>query len=113
MPLGTRHLCPTCLSSGLGGDKLKELVVTRFLWSNLSLLFGLIPLIVIVVYPLFIVTGSAAVFCALFGWNRPGSLPRGRRHWIAVIGLVLGLVQLAVWLGFVVWFRNSSAWLKL
>ena len=27
MPLGTRHLCPTCLTSGLGGEKLPELVV--------------------------------------------------------------------------------------
>jgi hypothetical protein len=111
MPLGTRHLCPTCLSSGLTGEKLQELVISRFIWSNMALLCGLVPLILgLFVFPMFIVTGPAAIFCALFGWKRPGSLPRGRRRWVSVLGLVCGLLQLAIWFGFIVMLSNSPAW---
>ena len=113
MPLGTRHLCPTCLSSGLTGEKLPELVVRRFLWADTALLVGLLPLLVSpVVWPGLIVTGPAAIFCALFGWKHPGSLPRGRRHWVAVLGLVCGVLQLAVLGGFFLLITNSSAWTK-
>ena len=110
MPLGVRHLCPTCLSSGLGAEKFPELVVGRFLWASTALLLGLGPLLLFIFWPVFIVTGPAAVFCALFGWKRPGSLPRGRRRWAAVLGLGLGLLQLAIWIGFLLLLSNSPAW---
>jgi hypothetical protein len=105
MPLGTRHLCPTCLSSGIGGEKLQELVVGRFLWSNMAVLCGLSP-----IYPVFIITGPVAIVCGILGWRRAGSLPRGRRRWVAVIGLILGVLQLALWFVFVVSVSNSPAW---
>ncbi len=113
MPLGTRHLCPTCLSSGLGAEKLPELVIRRFLWADTALLTGLVPLLLgIFVWPLLIVTGPAAIFCALFGWKRPGSLPRGRRRWAAVLGLTCGLLQIAIWIGFLLLITNSPTWTK-
>lgn len=106
MPLGTRHLCPTCLSSGLGAEKLPELIVRRFHWANAAFLAGLLPLFAFFLWPFFIVTGPLAIFCALFGWKRPGSVPRGRRHWVAVLGLLLGIVQLAVLVGFIGLFAS-------
>jgi hypothetical protein len=110
MPLGTRHLCPTCLSSGLTGDKLQELVVGRFQWADTALLLGGLPLLVcIFVWPVLIVTGPAAIFCALFGWKKPGSLPRGRRRWAAVVGLVCGLLQVAGWFAVIFLLSNSAA----
>ena len=113
MPLGTRHLCPTCLTSGLGGEKLPELVARRFLWANTALLAGLLPLVFgLFVWPGFIVTGPAAIFCALFGWKRPGSLPRGRRHWVAVLGLICGVLQLTVLFGMFFLITNSAVWAK-
>ena len=113
MPLGTRHLCPTCLTSGLGGEKLPELVVRRFLWADTALLVGLLPLLAgLFVWPAFIVAGPAAIFCALFGWKRPGSLAHGRRRWAAVLGIALGVAQLAIWFGFLFLFTNSDAWAK-
>ena len=114
MPLGTRHLCPTCLTSGLGGEKLPELVVRRFLWADTALLAGLLPLpFGLFIWPAFIISGTAAIFCALFGWKRPGSLPRGRSHWAAVLGLILGLLQLGVWFGILFLITNSSTWAKM
>lgn len=113
MPLGARHLCPTCLSSGLGAEKLPELVVRRFLWAHTALLAGIVPLLLgLFVWPVFIVTGPAAIFCALFGWKRPGSLPRGRRRWAAVLGLVLGLLQVAIWIGMLVFITQFSSFTK-
>ncbi len=113
MPLGTRHLCPTCLSSGLGGEKLPELVAGRFLWADAALLTGLLPLLVSpFVWPGLFVTGPAAIFCAIYGWKRPGSLPRGRRHWAAVVGLICGVLQLAVLAGFFLLITNSPTWTR-
>lgn len=112
MQLGVRHLCPTCLSSGLGAEKLPELVVRRFLWADTALLIGIVPLLFFIFFPAFIVTGPAAVFCAVFGWKRPGSLPRGRRHWAAVVGLIGGLVQLTIWVGWLLLITNSPVWMK-
>ena len=110
MPLGTRHLCPTCLSSGLTGDKLQELVVGRFQWADTALLLGALPLLLcIFIWPVLIITGTTAIFCALFGWKKPGSLPRGRRHWAAVLGLILGLIQLAGWFAVIFLLSNSAA----
>ncbi len=110
MPLGTRHLCPTCLSSGLTGDKLQELVIGRFLWADTALLLGTVPLVVgIFIWPVLIISGVAAIFCALFGWKKPGSLPGGQRRWAAVIGLVGGLLQVVSWFVVIFLLTNSVA----
>ncbi len=100
LEVGARHICPTCLSSGLDGEKLPEVVPWRFLWSDAALLAGLIPILIgIAVYPVFIFSGPVAIFLALFGWRKPGSLTRGRRRWAAVVGIVLGVLQIAIWIG--------------
>lgn len=100
MPIGSRHLCPACLSSGLGGEALPEAVPARFLWPETALLLGAIPLTIgLPFWPMMIVSGPAAIALALFGWKKPGSLARGRRRWKIVAGLILGLVQTAVWFG--------------
>ena len=104
LPLGPRHLCPTCLGSG----KPPELVLQRTCWSHVALLFGVLPLLAgLVVWVLFIFTGCAAIFCALWGWKKPGGLAHGPRHWAAVVGLLGGLTQLAIvgGAGFAIWWR--------
>ncbi|MEA3207419.1 MAG: hypothetical protein QOE70_476 [Chthoniobacter sp.] len=102
LTIGSRRLCPACVSAGLAGEKLPEIVPWRFLWADSALLVGLVPLVCgIFAWPLFIVTGLAAIFLALRGWKRPGSLPRGRRRWAAVVGLVAGVLQLVLWAGMI------------
>lgn len=111
MPLGVRHLCPTCLSSGLGVEKLPELVVRRFHWANATFLAGLVPLLIgLICWPFFIATGPLTLFCGFFGWKRPGSLPRGRRRWLAVLGLLLGGIQLVIWIGAFLALTHSAQW---
>lgn len=96
--VGSRHICPSCLSSGLAGEKLPELIPWRFVWSDAAMIVGVLPLLLgVFMWPFIVGSGAAAIFLALFGWKRPGSLPRGKRHWAAVVAIVGGILQIAIW----------------
>ena len=100
LAIGARHLCPACVSAGITGEKLPEIVARRFLWIEAAFYFGLIPLLVgIGMWPFIVVTGVMAIFFAVWGWRRPGSIPRAARRWPAVVGLVGGFIQIAAWAG--------------
>ena len=91
-----------------GGKKLPELIPYRFIWADAALFTGLLPLLLgIVVWPFIIFSGAAAIFFALFGWKKPGSLTRGRRRWAAVVGIIGGLLQIAIWLTIVILIYTS------
>lgn len=96
LPVGTRHLCPACLKTG-DEEKaaLPELVIKRVSWGRLSLLLSLCAFIPIA-NMLTIFTAPAAIFVALWGWKKPGSLVHGKRRISAIFGLLLGLLQVAV-----------------
>lgn len=106
--IGSRRICPSCLSSGLAGEKLPELIPWRFIWSDAALFFGIVPLFLgLFVWPFIIISGATAIFLALFGWKRPGSLPRGRRRWAAVTGIVGGVLQIGIWFAIVILLYTS------
>ena len=106
--VGTRHICPTCFSSGLTGEKLPEIIPWRFIWADAALFTGILPILFgIFVWPFIIVSGAVAIFLAIFGWKRPGSLPRGRRRWAAIVGIIGGIVQIAIWLTVVILIYTS------
>jgi hypothetical protein len=102
LPLGARHVCPTCLASGAA----PELVTHRTCWSQTALIVGFLPLLIgWIVWPFVIVSGLVAIFLALWAWNKPGSLVNGPRRWAAVAGLIGGLLQigLIVGIGVLLW----------
>lgn len=102
LAIGARHLCPACVSAGITGEKLPEIVPRRFLWSESALYFGTVPLVFgLGMWPFIVVTGIAAIFFALWGWKRPGSIPRGVRRWPAIVGLIGGVLQIAAWTGMI------------
>jgi hypothetical protein len=112
LPVGSRHLCPVCLSKGLGKEKLPEIIPRRFLWSRTALYLGVVPIFIsIAIWPVLFITGAMAVIIALVGWKRPGSLVRGRQRWAAVVGTVGGLLQIAGWIGmlFLFFYANSRS----
>ncbi len=106
--VGTRHLCPACLSSGLTGERLPELIPWRFIWADAAFFIGLMPLLLgVFLWPFIVFSGAAAIFLALYGWKRPGSLPRGRRRWAAIVGIGGGLLQIAIWFTIVILIFSS------
>ena len=106
--IGSRRICPSCLSSGLTSEKLPELIPWRFIWSDTALFLGIVPLFLgLFVWPFIVFSGMAAVFVALFGWKRPGSLPRGRRRWAAIAGIVGGTLQIVLWFTIIVLLYTS------
>ncbi len=108
LPVGTRHVCPKCLAAGLEKEeKMPELLRKRTNWGHVSLLLGLVPLLLggPLVFFIFVITAPAAVFFALYGWNKPCSLVHGRGRVRASIGLLLGLAEIAglFVLGYFMW----------
>lgn len=105
VPFGGKHLCPSCLDS----SKLPELLTQRLSWSKLALILGWVPMLgVTVCFPFWFVvfaTAPASIFVALWGWNKPPSLVHGRRHGMAVLGIVGGLIQISILVGFG-WFMT-------
>ena len=98
--IGSRHLCPVCLGNGLGKQKLPEIISKRFLWSLAAFWIGLVPIVgILMLWPALVITGASAIIVALLGWNRTGSLVRGRQRWAAVVGILLGLAQLGIAFG--------------
>ena len=78
-----------------------ELIPRRVVWGQLSLIVGFFPLLSMM-WPFWLITGPAAIGLAIYGWNQPGSLVRGRRRIAGILGLLLGCVQLGV-VGFIVY----------
>ncbi len=101
--VGSVQVCPTCFDQGLRSDKMLNLVTSRICWPNSAFLAGWLPFLIFPLWPLLAIAGPAAIFAALYGWKKPGSLVRGRRRWMAILGLLGGLMQIALFLG-VVWF---------
>lgn len=102
MPIGGHLLCPKCLEANLSGEKIPELVTRRICWAKLAFYLGGVPLVIgLPFWPALVFSGAAAIFCAIYGWNKPGSVVRGRRRWVAVVGAICGLTQIVIWLGIV------------
>lgn len=114
MPIGARHVCPACLGSGLaeGGResaKIPELVTRRVRWPLVALLVGALPLVLgWMLWPLFVISGPTAIYLALYGWNKRGSLVYGRRRWQALLAILLGLGHLAAIAGFALLIWKGS-----
>lgn len=110
LPVGTRHLCPVCLSKGLGKEKLPEILPRRFLWARTALLFAILPILCLI-WPAWVISGGTAVILAILSWWRPVSLVRGRQRWAAIFAIVFGIVQMAGWFGVItlISYANSHS----
>ena len=94
LPVGARHLCPSCLKAGDEEKAVPELVNRRVSWGRLSLILSFtafVPLLGILIF----VSAPASVFLAIYGWNRPGSLVHGQRRISATFAILIGLAQIA------------------
>lgn len=110
LPVGARHLCPVCLSKGLGKEKLADIVPKRFLWSRLSFTVGAWPLLLFfALWWAYLVTGGLAVISGIIGLRKPGSLVQGRQIGYAVVGIVCGLIQISIFVGMFFFITKASS----
>lgn len=108
LPMGARHLCPSCLHS----DAVTELIKHRTRWGPLAAFVGVVPLVAgLFIWPFLIMTGPTAIVVACWGWKKPGSLVHGPEHWLAGLGILGGFAQIAGFAGmlFFLWFAMTRA----
>jgi len=89
-----RHYCPGCVEAGRKKKLINHLDGDRVLPGSIALMTALLPLLF---WPVTVVTGPLAVFMAIYGWRKPGSIT-GKRHAAHVAALLLGLLQTGVWI---------------
>jgi len=108
LPLGSGYLCPACLGTEDAPVEIPELVSHRLSWPSLSMVLGLLPLtpLLWLFWPFFIVTGPAALFTAIYGWNKPTSLVNGSRRFSAVLGVIGSLLQIGVLVGIGIFIKD-------
>ncbi len=97
LQVGSRHLCPSCIGSGLESEKVPELVRRRIVWGGVAVVLGWLPILLFFIcWPFFIFLGPAAIFAGIWSWRKPGSVVRGARRGAAIFGMIGGLLQLGV-----------------
>src|SRR6185436_3479825 len=76
---GGRHLCPGCLQTGRKKGKIAGLDTSRTLWDSGALVVCLLPTVIFVLFPVYIVSAPVAITLAVISFFKPGSLvPRLR-----------------------------------
>lgn len=112
LPLGGRHLCPSCIETAVRKPTENPWSSNRFLWGRAALIASLGP---VLFYPFtfltFLTAPAALVLCILW-WKKPGSLTGGGRLSL-VLALIFSVAQILVWIAIVLLFvgiisRKSS-----
>lgn len=93
--LGSEHVCPRCIETGVQKDKMTHLKRQHTLYDNVALALALVPAI-----PFFWFFGwvmaPIAIFVAIRYWNRPLSILR-RSRWRFVVAIVAALGHFVAW----------------
>ena len=99
-----QKLCPTCISA-TKNSAAPTVTRDRVLFDGIALVLACLPLLM---WPLTLITAPAALGVAIYGWNKPGSLVRGRSRGRLVFAMIFALVQIAGWitLGGYWWLRK-------
>ncbi|MSU47484.1 MAG: hypothetical protein EXS37_00045 [Opitutus sp.] len=103
VPFAGRKLCPTCIA-GTRTSQAPTVVRERMLYDGIALALAGLPLLV---FPITLVTAPVAVGAIVYGWNKPGSLVRGRSRARLIIAAILAGLQIAGWIAFLIF-----QWLK-
>jgi hypothetical protein len=103
VPFGGRKLCPSCIAAAKDSTA-QTAPRNRVLYDSIALLVALVPL---VVWPFTLLTAPIALGLAIYGWNKPCSLVRGRSRGRLVAAGLVALAEIAGWATFFV-----ALWLK-
>ena len=93
LEVGTDHLCPACLESGVRAGRMQHLEAQRTLYDRIALALAVYPLLTIYFT---LISAPVAVFLAVRHWRTPGSLVTPSR-WRLVLAMLLGAAQIVGW----------------
>jgi hypothetical protein len=96
--LATGVVCPSCLAAGLRKSSPVS-ADARSLYDTWALS---IPILLIIIWPLTILSAPAVVALAIMKWKAPISLVR-RNRWRFVVGLAVGILQGIGWAWLIVY----------
>jgi hypothetical protein len=103
IPFSGQRICPSCIASSRKAGA-PATVRSRTLYDNIALALALYPLII---WFFTLVTAPVALGFVIYGWNKPGSLVRGRGRGKLIAAGILALLEIAGWITFFVFL-----WLK-
>lgn len=105
VPFGGRKLCPTCISSSKASDA-PAVVRDRVLYDGIALALAL-AFVLVVTWPITLVTAPVALGYTIYGWRKPSSLVRGPSRIRFIVAGALAVIQIGVWI-----FVFVRIWLK-
>jgi hypothetical protein len=88
-----QRVCPACMAANKKSDA-APVVRQRTLFDSLAMILAILPLLI---WPFTCITAPAALGLVIYGWNKPGSVVRGRGRVRLVIAGLLALIQIGVW----------------
>lgn len=92
IPFDGATRCPNCIAAQT--TKSPTVIPKRVLWDGLALTVAIVPLFV---WPFTLVSAPLALGLVIYGWNKPGSLVRGRSLWRLIVAGLFSLVQVCAW----------------
>jgi B-box zinc finger len=95
--------CPLCVANSSGKAKRANSDTARMLYDTWALV---IPLALLVIWPLTILSAPAVVALAITKWRKPISLVR-RNRWRFVLGLAVAVAQGGAWVLFI-WYTMAK-----
>ncbi|HEY1847909.1 MAG TPA: hypothetical protein VGG37_01825 [Opitutaceae bacterium] len=99
-----KRLCPECIraaQNSAAGTLARE----RVLYDRIALMTALAPLLV---WPFTLLTSPFALFLAIYGWNKPGSLVRGVSRTAQVSAILLSVAQIIGWVVLFVYLAHRK-----
>jgi hypothetical protein len=85
--------CPSCVAARSGKARPATSETSRMLYDSWALL---IPFVLLLIWPLTILSGPAVTALAIMKWRQPISLVR-RNRWRFGVGLAAALAEAALW----------------
>ncbi len=74
---------------------------------RVACLTAVMPILIPCFWMLCFITGPVSIGLLVYGWNKPGSLVKGRQRWMGVVGFLFALAQIAL-MGVMGWSMIQS-----
>lgn len=95
VPFMGQTLCPVCIAAATRKDSAPIAVRDRVLHDSIALALAVLPLLIFFVT---IVTAPLALGWAIYAWNKPCSLVRGRSRFRVILAALFAVAEIIGWI---------------